>query len=434
MFAAWRAGAAAVPLSARLRDYELRRILADAEASAIVCVDRHAGFSFADALEGFAAAVPSLRLALVVDALGEVTDELGFGDHGPAAEPLGRDDVAAVLYTSGTTGEPKGALVRHATELHCAAEMRAAIGLDEDDRCALVVPVSHAFGLLCLLTSLTAGAESVLVDRTLSPGPLVEAMERRSVTVLHGSPPLFAGFLSARPDGLASLRGGFTAGSHCPPELIERLEGTGAAVLNCWGMTEIGAGTVCRATDPPHARGHTVGRPLPGYELRTAAHPAAGPGEGEIQVRGEHVTPGYFRRDELTAAAFDDGWFRTGDLGSIDAAGYVTISGRAKDVVHVAGFNVAPAEVEGFLLTHPDVQQAVVIGEPHPKMGEALRAFVVPRAGADLGAPELVRFARAGIAGYKVPYAIELLPELPALASGKPDRVALAAKDHSADG
>ncbi|MEA2479680.1 MAG: long-chain acyl-CoA synthetase, partial [Thermoleophilaceae bacterium] len=129
MFAAWRAGAAAVPLSARLRDYELRRILADAEASAIVCVDRHAGFSFADALEGLAAAVPSLRLALVVDALGEVTDEVGFGDHGPAAEPLGRDDIAAVLYTSGTTGEPKGALVRHATELHCAAEMRAAIGL-----------------------------------------------------------------------------------------------------------------------------------------------------------------------------------------------------------------------------------------------------------------------------------------------------------------
>jgi fatty-acyl-CoA synthase len=184
-------------------------------------------------------------------------------------------------------------------------------------------------------------------------------------------------------------------------------------------MTEIGAGTLCRPDDPPAKRHRTVGRPLPGYELRTST--------GEVQVRGAYVTPGYHRRPDATAELFDGDWLRTGDLGEVDDDGYLSIDGRAKELVHVGGFNVFPAEVEGLLLTHPAVAAAAVIGTGSEHTGESLQAFVVAVPGERLEPAELRRFARARVAGYKVPYAIEVLEALPLLASGKPDRAALGA-------
>jgi acyl-CoA synthetase (AMP-forming)/AMP-acid ligase II len=162
-----------------------------------------------------------------------------------------------------------------------------------------------------------------------------------------------------------------------------------------------------------------VGRALSGYELRVV-------GDGEIQVRSDHLPGAYHGRpwgpDELA----DDGWFRTGDIGELDAAGNLRIAGRSKEVAHVGGFNVFPAEVETFLLGHPSIAQAAVIGLPHEVLGEALQAFVVPASEAGIDPREVVRFARAGIAGYKVPYAVQVVDELPLLPSGKPDRRALA--------
>jgi acyl-CoA synthetase (AMP-forming)/AMP-acid ligase II len=191
------------------------------------------------------------------------------------------------------------------------------------------------------------------------------------------------------------------------------------AILNMFGMTELGAATACRRDDPPEVRHTTVGRPIPGYEVRIA-------GAGEVQVRGPHVMRGYHRRPAETAAAFEDGWLRTGDLGTLDAAGNLRISGRAKELVHVGGFNVFPAEVEALLLTHPDVAGAGVVGVPDERMGEALRAYVVPRPGAALTARDVIAWARARAAGYKVPYRVEVVEQLPLLASGKVDRTALA--------
>jgi fatty-acyl-CoA synthase len=147
---------------------------------------------------------------------------------------------------------------------------------------------------------------------------------------------------------------------------------------------------------------------------------------GELEIRGPYVTPGYYRNRDETARAFSDGWFRTGDIGSLDSGNHLHISGRIKEAIQVAGLSVFPAEVEGFLVTHPDVVEAAVVGVPHDTMGEALRAFVVPRHGSGLAPPDLLRFARANIAGYKIPYAIHLVPELPHLPSGKADRSALA--------
>jgi acyl-CoA synthetase (AMP-forming)/AMP-acid ligase II len=175
-----------------------------------------------------------------------------------------------------------------------------------------------------------------------------------------------------------------------------------------------------RSDDPVSARTTSVGRPLPGYEVRVV--------DGEVQVRGPHVTTGYFRQPE--PQLFDGGWLRTGDLGELDADGYLRIVGRLKDLAKVAGFTVAPAEVEMVLASHPHVLQAVVVAVPHDALGEALRAFVVTAEGADVSTGELLGFARRRLAGYKLPYALEIVPDVPLLPSGKPDRATLRSRPH----
>jgi acyl-CoA synthetase (AMP-forming)/AMP-acid ligase II len=422
LFAAWRSGAVAVPLNARLRDYELRGVFADAEPAAVVAVGAHQGYSFAELLATLLPELPTVRGCLLVDEAGEVREELAGARRAEPAGELPRE-VATILYTSGTTGDPKGALVTRECALAGARALADRLELTPADGAVLVVPASHAFGLGCLLATLTSGGAALLVESGVSLDPLLGAVQR-GATVLHGPPALFARLLAAVPGGIPTIRGGFVAGAPCPPKVLERLDEIGLRILNVFGMTEIGAASACSADDPPELRRTTVGRPLPGYAFRAVGGADGEP--GELQVRGPYVTPGYLGKPDETAAAFDGEWFRTGDLGTIDELGYVRIAGRAKEVVHVGGFNVFPAEVEAFLLTHPDVAQAVVVGVPDERMGEALAAFVVPRPGARLEPAVLLRFARPHIAGYKLPYKIEVVPELPLLASGKPDRAALA--------
>jgi len=415
LFGAWRAGATVVPLSARLRSFELRRVFADAQPTAAVSLAAHGGFSLAQELQALGERIGTLSSAIVVDEFGEAREELRW----PAterAEPLD-PEVAAIMYTSGTTGEPKGALMSHALGVAEGHQLAELLGEDVQGACVLVVPGSHAFGLGCLLCCLAAGGEAVLVDSTTSLQPLVRAVQRHGARVLHGSPALFAQLLKT--SAKLPVKSGFTAGSSCPPKVLEELDRREARVLNMYGMTEIGAASCCHPEDPPEIRYHTVGRPLPGYEFRVVR-------DSEIEVRGPYVTAGYHRRPRERDEAFDGEWFRTGDLGGIDAAGNLTIAGRAKEVVQVGGFNVFPAEVESFLLTHPGIGQASVIGVPHTAMGETLHAFVVPSPEATLAGRDVVSFARAGISGYKVPYGVSVLPELPLLASGKPDRRELA--------
>jgi acyl-CoA synthetase (AMP-forming)/AMP-acid ligase II len=415
LFGAWRAGATVVPLSARLRSFELRRVFADAQPSAAISLTAHGGFSLAQELHALGELIPTLASGIVVDELGETREELQW----PATEsfePL-PGDVAAIMYTSGTTGEPKGALMSHALGVAEGRYLAELLGDHAQGACAVVAPASHAFGLACLLCCMAAGGETVLVDSTTSLQPLVQAVRRHEARVLHGSPALFARVLKTTAE--LPLKSGFTAGSSCQPTVLEELDRRGARVLNMYGMTEIGAASSCHPEDPPEVRYHTAGRPLPGYEFRVVRN-------SEIEVRGPYVTAGYHGRPREHDEAFDGEWFRTGDLGGIDAAGNLTIAGRAKEVVHIGGFNVFPAEVESFLLTHPGIGQASVIGVPHAAMGETLHAFVVPSPRAELVGRDVVGFARAGIAGYKVPYGVSIVPELPLLASGKPDRRELA--------
>jgi acyl-CoA synthetase (AMP-forming)/AMP-acid ligase II len=408
LFATWRLGAVAVPLSSRLRERELELMLADAEPVVVLSVAAHGGYSFADVLPRI---LPrSVRAFFVTE---DSTRGLTPGSSEPDPFP---DEIAAILYTSGTTGIPKGVLVKHVREVEGSRFLADTLRLTEDDRCGLIVPISHAFGLTCMHAAIAAGAEGILVDSSFSPAPLLRALEARGATILHGSPTLFRTLLKARPDGLPGVRTGLVAGAPCPSDLLEALDERGTRILNCYGLSETGAVTCVKLDDPPEARSTTVGRVAPQYEARVTA--------GELEVRGHHLTPGYYRRPEETDQAFHEGWFRTGDLAEIED-GYVRIVGRAKEIVHVGGFNVVPAEVEAALLAHPDVANAAVLGVPDERMGEALVAYVSPQRGKDLNARDLIAFARSRIAGYKVPYAIEILPELPLLPSGKPDRKAL---------
>jgi acyl-CoA synthetase (AMP-forming)/AMP-acid ligase II len=426
MFAAWRAGAIAVPLSARLREYELTAILADAQPAAIVTVPSYRGYSFVELLQRVTADLPGRPGILVVDELGEVEEELPGAGETRDAEQLDTG-IGALLYTSGTTGRPKGALVQHAREAGAAQALREILELTPEDTCAQVIPIAHAFGLSCMLTAFSAGARLVLADSSVSVRPLLAAVERHGATILHGSPALFISVLKAAPDGLPTVRCGFVGGAASPAGLLEQLDRVGMRVLNLYGMTEIAAAACCRRDDPPGVRYTTAGRPLPGFEWRVEEPSVRGDVGGELWVRGPWVTPGYFRRPAETAEAFVEGWFRTGDIGALDDEGYLRITGRLKEVVHVAGFSVFPAEIEGFLLTHPDVAQAAVIGAPHEQVGEVLQAFVVPRSGAEVTPSALLQFSRGKIADYKLPYGIRVVEELPLLASGKPDRVALRA-------
>jgi acyl-CoA synthetase (AMP-forming)/AMP-acid ligase II len=428
LFAIWRSGAVAVPLSARLGRFELERAFADAQPVAAVFIDSDRTSGLAGGVAELVAQTPSLRARFVLDALGEVVSH-ARASASPPAQPLPHE-LAAILYTSGSTGEPKGGLLPHALADLAARNLADLLGSHADAPYGLVIPASHAFGLACLLCGIAGGAKAVMVDASASIEPLVRALRAHDALVLHGSPALFSRVL--RSGAELPVRAGFTAGSPCPPHVLQALDQRGASLLNVYGMTEIGAASSCRVDDPPSTRYHTVGRALPGYELRVAPaeeHSAVsvvkGGEPGEIQVRSSYLPAGYHRRAWGETELAEGGWFRTGDLGALDDAGNLTISGRAKELVYVGGFNVFPAEVESFLLTHPAIAQAAVIGVPHPVLGEAVQAFVVAAAGTALEPRDVIRFARSGIAGYKVPYEVQVLRELPLLPSGKPDRRAL---------
>lgn len=421
LFATWKLGAVAVPLSARLRSFELERVFTNVRPTVAVSLASHGRFDLAGEMLRLQGKIPTLEQCVVIDPLGDVIDET----RSPAepVEPLS-EAVAAVLYTSGTTGEPKGVLMSHGQAQGQAENLPPRLGDVAAEPGGLAAPATHSFGLGCTLCTLAARGTLILAEVSASAGPLVDALHLFKARVLHGSPALFTRLLEADED--VRIQRGFTGGSTCPPAVFERFEQRGLRLLSLYGMSESGGACCPYSTDPPDVRYRTAGRPLAGYEVRTVPVEDPPGATGEIQLRSPHIWPGYLTREWSINDTPGDGWFRTGDLGSIDESGNLSVRGRAKEVIHVGGFNVFPAEVETFLLTHPGVVQAAVVGVPHPVMGEVPQAFVVLDDDTELKPAEVVRFARAGIASYKVPYAVRILDELPTLPSGKLDRKELA--------
>jgi acyl-CoA synthetase (AMP-forming)/AMP-acid ligase II len=259
-------------------------------------------------------------------------------------------------------------------------------------------------------------------------GVVLEIVERERITVLPGPPTIYHSLLE-HPDratrDISSLRVGVTGAADIPVELIRRVreELPFERILTGYGLTEAGTVTGSQPDDDFEHIATTVGVPWPGFEVRvvTEAGADAPTGEpGEVVVRGDTVTRGYLDDPEATAVAIDaDGWLHTGDLGTIDADGYVRIVGRIKDMFIVGGFNAYPAEIENLLLRHPRIEQVAVIGVPDERLGEVAKAFVVLRAGDPVEPDEIVEWSRAEMANFKVPRFVEFLDALPVNATGK---------------
>ncbi|WP_174490632.1 FadD3 family acyl-CoA ligase [Paraburkholderia oxyphila] len=342
---------------------------------------------------------------------------------------VGPDTLMDVMFTSGTTGRPKGVMTAHGQNVRAAHGWAEIAQLREGDRYLIVSPFFHAFGYKAgWLAALTSGA-TVLPHLVFDPRAVLERVVRERVSVLPGPPTLYHALLET--PGLAeldlsSLRVAVTGAAAIAPSLVERMraELNFETVLTGYGLTEsCGFATLCRHGDDAVTVAQTSGRAMPGMEVRIAGPDGAalGPGEtGEVWVRGYNVMRGYLNDEAATAQTVDDeGWLHTGDLGTLDERGYLRVTDRIKDMFIVGGFNCYPAEIERLFAAHEAVAQVAVVGVPDARLGEVGHAYVVLRAGVQADAASLIEWARRNMANYKVPRRIEIVEALPVSAAGK---------------
>jgi fatty-acyl-CoA synthase len=429
LFAAARLGAIGVPLNTRLAPPEIAELLDDCRPRALLHEAESA--ALVDAACARARRAPPFALAV-----GGAPDafEKALAEATPVREiaAVSPEDPLLLMYTSGTTGTPKGALLPHRKTLANCRNAGRFFGLTPADRVLVVVPLFHSFGLQILaLPALWAGAEAVLQPR-FDAAAVWRAVAEQRISFFGGVPTMFAELLGAfdreRPD-VSSLRFLFTAGAAIPVELIHAFAARGLALKQGFGQTETSILCCLDAADAVRKAG-SVGRPVADVELRivrreSLARPPAGwedcaVGEsGEIVVRGPITMTGYWERPEATAETLRDGWLLTGDLGSFDAEGFVTLSGRSKEMFISGGENVYPRQVEAVYEQHPAIREIAVLGEPDPRWGEVGCAYVVLAPGAALDPEALIRFGRERLAAFKLPRRFVAVGALPRTASGK---------------
>ncbi|MER7462837.1 FadD3 family acyl-CoA ligase [Streptomyces sp. NPDC097981] len=443
------AGAVLVPLNTRFKGSEAAYVLRRSRARLLFVTGTFLGTSYVASLrraagEGEGAGplpgLPHLEQVVVLaedapQSFRTWKDFLADGDAVGAetvrerAESIRPQAPSDIIFTSGTTGSPKGAVITHAQTLRCYDVWSELAGLREGDRYLIVNPFFHTFGykagiIACLMRGATMVPQPVFnVDTVLAN----IAAER--ISVLPGPPTLHQSLLD-HPQrdhhDLSALRLVVTGAAVVPLRLVERLRGELhiSTVLTAYGLSEAsGIVTMCRRGDPAEVIASTSGRAIPDTEVIVAdRHGCAAPAgtAGEVWVRGHHVMQGYFEDLAETAAAITpDGWLRTGDVGVLDADGNLRITDRIKDMFIVGGFNAYPAEIEQLLGLHPDIADVAVVGIPDPRLGEVGKAYAVRRPGSTLTADDLIAWSRREMANYKVPRTVEFVTELPRNASGK---------------
>ena len=422
-YATARIGAILVTINPAYRSHELAYVLQQSGASLLVSAEGFKGSSYRKMVAEVAPALRTVYLGTPDwDALLVPTGEIP--DRGLLA-----DDPINIQYTSGTTGFPKGATLSHRNILGNGFLVGALCGYTELDRVCVPVPFYHCFGMVMgNLGALTHGACVVIPAPSFDPAATLSAVALERCTSLYGVPTMFIAEL-AEPTfssyDLTSLRTGIMAGSPCPVEVMKQVQLFMPEVTICYGMTETSpVSTQTTADDSLDRRVSTVGRVHPHVEVKVV-DPATGDvvergTTGEFCTRGYSVMLGYWDDPARTAEAIDaDGFMHTGDLAVMDAAGYLSIVGRIKDLVIRGGENVYPREVEEFLYTHPDVLDAQVVGVPDPRYGEELCAWVRVRPGAALTPDELREWCRGKLAHFKVPRYIRFTDEFPMTVTGK---------------
>jgi len=444
------AGAALVPLNTRLKGREAGYILRNSGARLLLTVSEFLGVDYPGLLAG--ESLPALREIVLLSGDRGGTPWTAFLAAGAASRgapvaqrlaSLSPDDLSDILFTSGTTGQPKGAMTTHRQNLRLFRMYAARLGLRPDDRYLIVNPFFHTFGykagwLSCLISGAAIHPHAVFDARAV-----LRRVADERITVMPGPPTLYQGLLAEdfRAYDLGSLRVAITGAASVPVELVRRMRSDLGidVVLTAYGLTETcGVVTMCAPSDSPETIARTAGKVVEGLELKLVdddgrAVPTGQP--GEVLVRGHCVMQGYFDNPEATAEAIDaDGWLHTGDVAVQDERGYIAITDRKKDVFIVGGFNCYPAEIENLLLDHPAVLQAAVVGVPDERMGEVAKAFVVLRPGQRATQAEIIAWARRHMANYKAPRAVEILEALPVNASGKVQRFLLRQRAGAAAG
>ena len=432
------AGGVVVPINTRYKGAEAAYLLQRSRARVLVTVNGFLRNDYLAMLEPHE--LPHLEHTVVLrgEALPGTTAWAEFVASGEAVEPaaldarvaaLTPDAVSDILFTSGTTGNPKGVVCTHGQVLRGFADWASVIGLRAGDRYLVINPFFHAFGYKAgIVAALTVGA--TLVPQAVFDIPTaMEMVATHGITMLPGPPAIYQTFLN-HPDldlaKMQTLRLAVTGAAAVPVELVERMkqELGFEVVVTGYGLTEVcGIATMCRHDDDAVTISTTSGRAIPGVEVLVVNDDGAevARGEpGEVVIRGYNVMREYFEEPEQTAAAIDtDGWLHTGDVGVMDERGYLAITDRMKDMFITGGFNAYPAEIERLLLLHPQISQVAVIGVPDERMGEVGMAFVVPAAGTEPEPEAIVAWARESMANFKVPKHVRLVTALPMNASNK---------------
>jgi HIP---CoA ligase len=445
------AGAALVPINTRMKGLEAAAILEDSGARLLFCCGTFLGDSYPAML---AAHRPAALERVVVfdgstaeagdgrdsrdprDALDETWNAFLLRAAGTSMDAFRAREAAVrpdtlmdIMFTSGTTGRPKGVMTTHGQNLRAIHDWAQIATLRESDRYLIVNPFFHAFGYKAGWLAAFASGATVLPHLVFNPARVLERIVRDRVSVLPGPPTLYHALLEM-PDlatlDLSSLRVAVTGAAAIAPSLIERMRAQLGfeTVLTGYGLTEsCGFAALCRSGDDAETIANTSGRAMPGVEIRIAdsSGDAVGIGEtGEVLIRGYNVMQGYFGQQDSTFDTIDaEGWLHTGDLGTLDERGYLRITDRIKDMFIVGGFNCYPAEIERLFSAHPAVAQVALVGIPDERLGEVGHAYVVLRTGEHASPEELIDWARRNMANYKVPRHLALVDQLPVSAAGK---------------
>ncbi len=439
-FAVPKIGAVVVPTDPWYKSGEIQYMFDDSDTRAVITTDTHGKYNFLDILEEVKPDLPKLdQIILLEGESGKIPTvnfddalEEGKGweeneDYLERKENTDYDDITFILYTSGTTGKPKGVQLTHYQIVKNAHDQGEILHTSEDDKLVIPVPFSHCFGNVMSITLMVVFGGTMIPLVDFDPYKALDLVEEEEATMIHGVPTMFIRELEVAKEenyNTDSLRTGIMAGSSCPVETMRSvINDLGCNVSITYGLTEASPGvTMTRFDDSIEDRVETVGRVMPDQEIKIVddSGQEVEPGEtGELVVKGYNVMEGYYNKPEATDETIEDGWLHSGDLAEMDERGYVKIVGRKKDMVIVGGLNVYPREIEEYLIEHPEIKEVAVVGVPDEELGEVVAAAVVPTKDSDLTPQDVVDSLYGRVASAKVPRYVVVGMDLPVSGRGK---------------